>query len=58
MPIGVRGTEGEAFLLEGVDRQPYAFVADEDARSGEDLLDLILRFSAERAMDKFGGSVL
>jgi hypothetical protein len=58
MPVGVCGPKREPFFLQGVYRQPYALVADEDARAGEDLLDLILRFPAEGAMDKFGGSVL
>jgi hypothetical protein len=58
MPVGVRGPEREAFFLEGIDRQPDAFVADEDPRARKDLLDFILRFPTERAMDKFGGRVL
>ena len=58
MPVGVGRPEWEAFFLQGLDRQPYALIAYENVRTGEDLLDLVLRFSAERAMHKFGGSVL
>ncbi len=38
MPVGVGRPEREAFFLEGLDRQPDAFVADEHVRTGKDFL--------------------
>jgi hypothetical protein len=45
----VQLTAGRAFLLEDVVAEPHALVADTDARTTDELLDVLLSLAAEGA---------